>query len=207
MGELLTGSGGRATLKVRVQNPAWVDYRRVDVFVNPVVYANADNATYVDPSSLNPTFTYCNTLTDTSGTCRNAPTYVSSFTPSTVSIPSLGGATGREEATLSVPLTLTQDAWVVVVIWDGRSEQYTGYGDNTLAFTNPIYIDQNGDGHFTAPCANYNAAVGCAALRPLAERPGDVVTEERTLSEHEEELQRVSEVFRKVFGAMNSEVR
>ena len=57
------------------------------------------------------------------------------------------------ENTLSIPMTFSKDSFVVVEISGETNETYRLiHPDFTpLAFTNPIYIDANSDGHWEAP--------------------------------------------------------
>lgn len=195
MGGTVSAVAGKATLSVKIQNAAWVNYRRVDIFVNPIVYGNPDDVTLTNFASLGPAYTWCNTAMDVDGACRNLPTYTGSFTPSNVVVNSTNATASRAEGTITTPLTLSQDAWVVVVAWDGTTRPYTNYGVNTLAFSNPVYVDGNGDGKYTAPCTGY--AVGkCPFVLPASQRPGSIVLQEVVADHHLEEYQTLSELMR-----------
>lgn len=209
MGDMIKVTGNAATLSVQIQTPIWATWKRVDVFVNPVVYANSDDAAYVNFDGLGPTKTYCNS-TDDDGTCRNLDSYTASFTPELKTVASSNASARRREANLSIPLTVTQDAWVVVVVWDGRSNLYGNYGDNTMAFTNALYLDVNGNGTFDAPCKDY-VGKECPFVLSTSKRPDGIASRgelrySSITDHHLDEMMHLSDLMRMAWGP-NVEVR
>lgn len=203
IGELMKVTSGSVSLAVTVQSPEWSTWKRVDVFVNPVVYANTDDVAYTNFGGLGPVKTYCNS-TDDDGTCRNLSTYTGSFVPTLKSVSSSNAAAKRREANLTIPLTLSQDAWVVVVVWDGSAHVYGNYGDNTMGFTNPIYLDVNGNGVFDAPCKDY-VGKECPFVLAASKRPDGIASRGELrysgiTDHHLEQYMHLSDLMRMAWG-------
>ena len=157
-----TTTDGAAQLTIDVESPGWAEFDSIEVYVNavPVAYDHDGNLATRDRYRVDPT------LVLSEGT---------DFTR--MMEPAVPGVPGSEhwKATATVPLTgLTTDAWVVVIVrgtngvspplfpivpgldasqnptFDDLIDGNLGEGgDLALAFTNPLFVDTDGDGQWT----------------------------------------------------------
>ncbi|MCA9770987.1 MAG: carboxypeptidase regulatory-like domain-containing protein [Myxococcales bacterium] len=174
MGGILstTAPGGApdrtATLRVHVESPTWIEYDRIEVFVGTPARANPlGDLDPASPADLGPEISLD----------LDAP---GGFTRALVPV----GASARYQTDVAVPLSVARDTWVVVVArgTPGRSRTlfpavaasaFTITEATTLddllvdevpggvyahGFTNPIYLDIDGDGVSTPE--------GVGAIRP-----------------------------------------
>ena len=162
---LISTTDGNATITVNIQSPLWAEFDTVEYYINHVPTADDfDN----DPATP-PFYRVTPTVVQTAGV---------DFTVSVVDdFPLISGAK-HLEATTSLKLSgLKVDAWVVVLVrgTDGVSKPIfpvvpndldettnatlAGLTDGNLgedgvlatAFTNPLFIDVNGNGSFDPP--------------------------------------------------------
>ncbi|MFM7204816.1 MAG: CehA/McbA family metallohydrolase, partial [Myxococcota bacterium] len=138
MGQLVKADAGAVTLRIRVQAPSWSNFHTLEIFANPLMYANVSNMSFEDPSDLGPQ----RTLTD-----------VADFMVQQVPVTSRNPDAFRREAVVEVPMTFTQDTWIVVSARGNSGELKPGFnrGSAPLAVSNPIFVDVNGDGFFQPP--------------------------------------------------------
>jgi hypothetical protein len=164
---LISTTDGAATITVEIQSSLWAEFDRVEYYVNNV--PNPDD--YDSKPSTPPFYRVTPDVVQTAGV---------DFTVNTVNdFPSIPGAS-HLEATTSLSLTgLTDDTWVVVLVrgTDGVSKPLfpvvpkdldettnptlTDLTDGNLgelgvmdtAFTNPVFIDVDGNAAYDAPLA------------------------------------------------------
>lgn len=159
---LVRATGGQATIRLNVQSPLWAEFDTIDVYANVVPAAEPDrnfNGAAVPKYVATPTLTL---------------TADEDFQVDTVVVnPDIAGAT-RLEANLSIPLAVERDTWVMVVVrgtdgvsrpmWPMNAQDLAEQGNDTLddltdgnlgelgntalAFTNPVFIDVDGNGEF-----------------------------------------------------------
>jgi hypothetical protein len=170
---MVSTTDGNATVTVQIQSPTWVEFDRIEYYVNTTTTRVIGPATKPGYGpAINPrSYTVTPDFVQTAGT---------DFTINTVPVP--GTTSNRFEATATLPLSgLTEDTWVVVVVkgTDGVSRplfpvlpnslktstnttlaQLTDGnlgedGITALAFTNPLFIDVDGGG-WTAPGLKIN---------------------------------------------------
>ncbi len=162
---LISTTDGNATITVNIQSPLWAEFDTVEFYVNDVPIADDfDN----DPATP-PLYRATPTVVQTAGV---------DFTVSVVDDFPLISEAKHLEATTSLKLSgLKVDAWVVVLVRgkDGVSEPIFPVVPNDLdsaanttlanltdgnlgedgvlatAFTNPLFIDVNGNGTFDPP--------------------------------------------------------
>lgn len=162
---LVPATAGVATLRIHVESPEWAEFDTIEVFANAVPVPMPDRNLHdveVPRYEAEPT-RILHAGTD--------------FALRTVVVdPEVEGAR-RIETDVDVPLTVETDTWVVVLvrgtdgisrpIWpmnpqdlepgsnatlDDLTDGNLGEGGNTaLAFTNPLFIDADGNGRFDAP--------------------------------------------------------
>ncbi|MCA9771958.1 MAG: hypothetical protein KC466_06090 [Myxococcales bacterium] len=165
MGETLTtatpgGFDGTAELRIRVQSPPWLTYDRIEVFVNTPGRSNpAGDLDPPDPAALNPEITLNLDGPPGAGFSRVMTPVAGSF---------------RYETNVTVPITVTRDAFVIVVArgTPGRSRTLfpvvpqASFPDeatlddflvdeapgapHAVGFTNPIFLDADGNGRYDA---------------------------------------------------------
>lgn len=160
--KLVAATAGVATLRVRVQSAAWAEFDTVEVFANTVPFAVPDtnmHGVQVPRYDVEPI------LVLRAGTDFDIT--------STVVDETIAEAI-RLEADVEVVLAVERDTWVVVLVkgsdgvsrptWpmnpqdldrdgnatlDDLTDGNLGEGGNpALAFSNPLFIDADGDGHF-----------------------------------------------------------
>jgi hypothetical protein len=164
---LVAATGGQATIHVNVQSPEWAEFDTIDVYANAVPEAKEDeNLHGVEV----PRYKAVPTLSLVAG---------QDFDVNRVEVDPQSGA-ARLEADVDVPLALATDAWVIVVVrgtdavsrpmWpmnpkdldesandtlDDLTDGNVGEeGNLALAFTNPLFVDVDGNGRFDAPLGN-----------------------------------------------------
>ncbi len=158
---IATTSDGQATLHVSVQAAPWVDFDTIEVYVNTVPTGVDADGNAATP----PEYRVTPTLTLHAG---------SDFAITSVPV---NGAS-RSEASVTAPLSVgTSDAWVVVIVKGTTGNARTLFpvlpsnvdvnqtladlfvndpaepGVRALAFTNPLFVDGNGNDVFDAPLA------------------------------------------------------
>jgi len=162
---MVAATGGQATVHINIQSAVWVDFDTVELYVNSVPVPEADenfNGAKVPRYIAEPT------LTLIAGT---------DFTIDTVEVNAQIPGADRHEATIDVPLEVSTDSWVVVLVkgsdgvsrplWpmnpqdislednstlDDLVDGNVGEGGNpATAFTNPVFIDFDGNGEFDPP--------------------------------------------------------
>src|SRR5581483_4730865 len=163
-GSMVSTSDGVVNVTVTVSSPAWAEFDRIQFFVNnaPQAYDHDNDAGTPDRYRVFPNFEAV------AGT---------DFTVVPMNdFPSIPGAS-HLTATYTLPLTLTADSWIVVVVrgTDGTSHPLFPFMPNSLrqsgnttlanltdgnlnedgllalAFTNPLYVDANNDHAWTPP--------------------------------------------------------
>jgi hypothetical protein len=107
---------------------------------------------------------------------REARVFVDGVLAATAPVPDGEGRPVDARLHLDVPLAARDDAWLAcVVLGDGvQGAWWPTMNPYTFAATNPVWLDVDGDGHYTAPRAS--AAARLAELRaagPQAARPAD----------------------------------
>ncbi len=157
---LVKATGGSATVTIDIQSPDWAEFDMVEYYIN--------SETIVDPNGragLNPLYRICPDVVQTDGV---------EFTVS--SVPVNGKA--RLEATSTLALAgLTEDTWVIALVRgiddiscplfpivaqsldpnvnltlaDLKSCDAGDLGATALAFTNPLFIDVDGNGVYDPP--------------------------------------------------------
>lgn len=138
-GALLKAPSGVVTLSIWAQSPDWSHFHTLEIFANTPVYANLDNLSFGSPADLGP-----------QKTLVEVADFSVRFVPVTSSNPA--GAQ-RKEVRVDVPMTFTEDTWIVVTA-RGSADQLRpslNRGSNPFAFTNPIFVDVDGNGRFDAP--------------------------------------------------------
>ncbi|MCA9773828.1 MAG: hypothetical protein KC466_15530, partial [Myxococcales bacterium] len=127
---------GSATLRVRVQAPPWAPYDRIDVFVStPAVNNPAATLQVETPTDLGPTMSFTLAAGD--------------FVRQEVPV----GNSFRYETNLDAPILVDRDAWVIV---DARGSPGVSGGmfpvdpdgERAHGFTNPVYVDTDGNGRY-----------------------------------------------------------
>jgi hypothetical protein len=163
--QLVAATSGAAALHLNVQSPAWAEFDTVELF------ANADPLPMADENLHGvqvPRYQAEPTLVLRAG---------SDFEVRTVVVDPEVPEARRLEADVDIPLAVEQDTWVVVLvkgtdgisrpIWpmnpqdlnpdgnatlDHLTDGNLGEGGNpALAFSNPLFIDVDGNGRFDAP--------------------------------------------------------
>lgn len=159
---LVPATAGTATLRIHVESPAWAEFDTIEVFANAETIAMPDRNLHgveVPRYDAEPT-RLLHAGTD--------------FTVRRIAVePDIPGAE-RLEADVELSLPVETDTWVVVLvrgtdgisrpIWpmnpqdleagsnaslDDLTDGNLGEGGNTaLAFTNPLFLDADGDGRF-----------------------------------------------------------
>ena len=165
---LISTTDGAATITVEIQSPVWAEFDSVEYYINNVPTPDDYDS---DPSTP-PFYRVTPDVVQTAGV---------DFTVNTVNdFPSIPGAS-HLEATTSLSLTgLTDDTWVVVLVrgTDGVSKPLFPVVPNDLdqttnpsladltdgnlgelgvldtAFTNPVFVDVNGNAAYDAPLAD-----------------------------------------------------
>ena len=160
--KLVKATQGTATVHLHVESPQWAEFDTVEFYVNTVPTTMPDKNYH---GVTVPSYAVSPNIRQVAGT---------DFTVQTVNVnPAIPGAS-RLEADLSQTLTLPADAWVVVVvrgtdgvskpIWPMNPQDLTAASNTTLdqlldgnlgeggvtalAYTNPIFIDVDGNGRF-----------------------------------------------------------
>ena len=135
MGEVIDGSSGMVEATLEIQVPAWMQVEAVDVYMNHPDVVTGPAEVISDP--LPPTQTVPLTL---------GPADL------------VDAATGmsvhqRYETTVSIPLTVTADAYVVFVVRGSQTLHPVAVGTDELpfAFSNPIFVDFDGNGYDNPP--------------------------------------------------------
>jgi hypothetical protein len=155
---LVAATGGDATIDVHVESPDWAEFDTIEIYANTVPVPVEDEG----PHGITvPRYTVTPTMVLTAGT---------DFTVGT-----RGGAPATSlVADVEVPLSVDRDTWVVVLVkgtdgvsrplWpmnpqdldeesnqtlDDLTDGNLGEGGNpALAFTNPLFVDFDGNGQF-----------------------------------------------------------
>jgi hypothetical protein len=160
--KLVRATSGNAVIRLNIQSPLWAELDTIEVYANTVpVGVEDENFHFV----TTPRYTVEPTLTRMAGTDFEIQTVVVD--------PETPGAS-RFQADVEIPLSLERDAWVVVLVkgtdgvsrplWpmnpqdlstegndtlDGLTDGNLGEGGNpALAFTNPLFVDVDGNGQF-----------------------------------------------------------
>jgi len=159
---LVGATAGAATVRVRVQSPVWAEFDTIEIFANTVPTAVPDrNMHGVEV----PRYAVAPTMVLRAG---------NDFDIEEVVVDSTIPGASRLEADVEVPLAVERDTWVVVLVkgsdavsrpvWpmnpqdldtdgnatlDDLTDGNLGEGGNpALAFSNPLFIDADGDGRF-----------------------------------------------------------
>ncbi len=159
---LVAATAGSATIRLHVQSAAWAEFDTIEVFANAVPFAVPEmnmHGVQVPRYDVEPT------LVLRAG---------ADFTIANVVVDATVPAANRLEADVEIPLAVERDTWVVVLvkgtdgvsrpIWpmnpqdlvqagnatlDDLSDGNLGEGGNpALAFSNPLFIDADGNGQF-----------------------------------------------------------
>jgi hypothetical protein len=164
---LITTSDGNATLHLEMRSPVWVEFDTVELYMNNIPVPFDDDGNFFTP----PQYQASPDVVLTAGVDFEV-TVVTDYT-------GIPGASHRE-ATVSYDLgTLSQDTWVVALVRgsDGTSEPLFPVVPNdlstetnetltdlldgnlgedgilSLSFTNPLFIDVDGNAEYDAPLA------------------------------------------------------
>jgi hypothetical protein len=164
--DLVLASSGNAEINVEVHSPVWAEFDTIEVYANTIPNPVEDEG----PHGITvPRYSVAPTLVLTAGqdfevTVRGIGDEISLPGPSLL-------------AQVRIPLTVDRDTWVVVLVkgtdgvsrplWpmnpqdldqetnqtlDDLTDGNLGEGGNpALAFTNPLFIDFDGNGQFDAP--------------------------------------------------------
>jgi hypothetical protein len=120
MGDTLVSNGEKVTVNIELRMPEWMNVDEVRVYAN------------------------------TPGTETDASGRGPSELPEPQAVPALSSTVkdGARTLTASAELTLSKDAWIVVIAQGGTDLfPVVGKGGTfPLAFTNPIYVDVDGQG-------------------------------------------------------------
>lgn len=164
---LVPATRGSATIQLDIASAAWVDFDTVEIYANAVPAPEPDRNYH---GVATPRYAAEPTLTLTSEADFVIET--------TVLDPEVPGA-ARREAHLEIPLPIDADTWVLVLVkgtdgvsrplWpvnlqdlrrdsnmtladllDGNAGEE---GNPALAFTNPLFVDHDGNGRFDPPLA------------------------------------------------------
>jgi hypothetical protein len=160
--KLVAATSGSATVRVHVQSASWAEFDTLEVFANTVPFAVPDENMH---GAAVPRYDVEPTMVLQAG---------SDFEVESVVVdPAVPGA-ARLEAEVEIPLAVERDTWVVVLvkgtdgvsrpIWpmnpqdldqeknvtlDDLTDGNLGEGGNpALAFSNPLFIDADGNGRF-----------------------------------------------------------
>ncbi len=163
--KLVKATQGAATVHLHVESPTWAEFDTVEFYVNTVPTTVPDTNYH---GITVPSYAVSPSVRQVRGT---------DFAVQTVNVnPAIAGAS-RFEADISQTLHLPADAWVVVVvrgtdgvskpIWPMNPEDINAQTNTTLdqlldgnlgeggvtalAYTNPIFLDVNGNGRFDPP--------------------------------------------------------
>jgi len=159
---LVAARGGAATLRVEIQSPLWAEFDQIEIYANTVPVAvpeEGPHGTTVPRYGVEPT------------QVLNAG---ADFSVEQVDFELRGVRAGRWQTEVEVPLSVERDTWVVVLVrgtdgvsrplWpmnpqdlehdsnqtlDDLTDGNLGEGGNpALAFTNPLFLDADGNGRF-----------------------------------------------------------
>jgi hypothetical protein len=159
---LVKATQGTATVRLHVESPQWAEFDTVEFYVNTVPTPVPDK-NYHDVAV--PSYAVSPSFRQVAGT---------DFTVQTVNVNTAVAGASRLEADISQTLQLPADAWVVVVvrgtdgiskpIWPMNPQDLDAASNTTLdqlldgnlgeggvtalAYTNPIFIDVDGNGRF-----------------------------------------------------------
>lgn len=159
---VVTATSGTATVRLHVQSAVWAEFDTIEVFTNTVPFAVPDTNMH---GAQVPRYGVEPALVLRAGTDFEVTSVVVDAT--------LDGAV-RLEADVEIPLAIERDTWVVVLVkgtdgvsqplWpmnpqdldrasnatlDDLTDGNLGEGGNpALAFSNPLYIDADGNGQF-----------------------------------------------------------
>lgn len=166
--KLVRATARDVTLRLKVQSPSWAEFDTIEVFANTVPFPMPDENLH---GVQVPRYVAEPTLVLTAG---------ADFEIENVTVdPSVPGAS-RLEADLDIPLFVEEDMWVVVLVkgtdgvshplWpmnpqdleqegnttlDDLTDGNLGEGGNpALAFSNPLFVDADGNGRFDPPRPN-----------------------------------------------------
>jgi hypothetical protein len=162
---VVTATSGNATIEVHVVSPDWAEFDTIEVYANTVPVPVDDEG----PHGITvPRYAVAPTMVLTAGTDFTVETR---GVAQETSVPAASLVAGVE-----IPLTVDRDTWVVVLVkgtdgvsrplWpmnpqdldqesnqtlDDLTDGNLGEGGNpALAFTNPLYVDFDGNGQFDA---------------------------------------------------------
>lgn len=148
-GEVVDGADGEVNAAVSIQMPEWMRIDTIDVYTNldtVITEPGVPNEDPVVPSMSVPvTFDPADFVDVATGTSVHR----------------------RIEKTVNIPLTITEDAYFVFIVRGVATSNMVPVlrevGTRPFAFTNPIFVDFDGNGYDNPPLA--------AAARTLAPRP------------------------------------
>jgi hypothetical protein len=166
--KLVAATSGEVTLHVHVQSPTWAEFDTIEVFANTVPIPMPDENMH---GVQVPRYAAEPTLVLSAG---------ADFDVETVAVDADVEGASRLEADLDVPLLVEEDTWVVVLVkgtdgvsrplWpmnpqdleqaanttlDDLTDGNLGEGGNpALAFSNPLFVDADGNGRFDPPRPN-----------------------------------------------------
>jgi hypothetical protein len=160
--KLVAATRGTVTIRLNVQSADWAEFDTINVYSNTVPAPVDDEAPH---GIMVPSYRADPTLVLNSG---------KGFEVRRVSVLSNGFEGTRLEADVEIPLSVERDAWIVVLVkgsdgisrplWpmnpqdldresnqtlDDLTDGNLGEGGNpALAFTNPLFVDVDGNGRF-----------------------------------------------------------
>ena len=139
-GETIDGSGGEVTAVINIQMPEWMRVDTIEAFSNLDTVITPPGEPNEDPVAPSASF----------------PVDINGGDFVTVET---GMQTHRRiDKTIQIPLTITQDSYFVFVVRGVNTESLVPYlheeETRTFSFTNPIFVDFDGNGYDNPPLAD-----------------------------------------------------
>jgi hypothetical protein len=139
LGDTISVDAGGVTARITLELPAWIEVDTIDVYVNAtddLLGAPGESVGTPHPASQSVTIPW--EVSDLEVVSTGAVEHT------------------RRRRVVEIPLTVTEDAWVVFIVRDATESKsmYPVIGrQNTwpFAFSNPVYVDADGGGYNNPP--------------------------------------------------------
>lgn len=137
LGETIASQGDTVTAKIALQMPEWMTVDSIDVYLNP----DSDDV-ITRPGQV---------IEDPIPPTANVPVTWDPLTH--VEVVKTGGVEHRvRKQTVEIPLDTAEDAFVIFVV-KGDTSMWPLVGTRPFAFSNPVFIDADGNGYDNPPYA------------------------------------------------------